>query len=69
MQRGFNLLAINIIKQALWDLDNNEDRNRIPAEEFFKSKWFDSVCELAEIDRDMVIELIDKKRRRNEIRY
>lgn len=53
-------LAVDIIKQAVFDLNADELKDRKSSKEFFKSEWFADLCTIAEIEPDRVIRKINK---------
>lgn len=56
-------LAVDIIKQAVFDLKADEEVYRKTSKEFFKSEWFRDLCTLAEIEPSKVIFKLNKNER------
>lgn len=59
-------LAVDIIKQAIFDLKSDEEKDRKTAKEFFKSEWFNDLCTIAEIEPDRVTGKLKKIERERE---
>ena len=56
-------LAVDIIKQAIFDLKSDEEEDRKTSKEFFKSEWFKDLCTVAEIEPSKVISKLNKNER------
>lgn len=63
----YNELALEIIKEAVSDLKNNTiyktqslqidaDKNKASAKKFFKSDWFEFLCDCLNINAKMILE-------------
>lgn len=59
-------LAVDVIKQAIFDLKSDEEKDRKTAKEFFKSEWFNDLCTIAEIEPYMVTGKLKKIEREME---
>lgn len=53
-------LAVDIIKQAVFDLNADELNDRKSSKEFFKGNWFADLCTISEIEPDILIRKINK---------
>lgn len=58
---GFEGLAAEIIKLAVADYNSKNSSDKEHAKTFFKGAWFEALCDLLDVEPDVIRKRIEKE--------